>query len=241
VNHDIQKFSNNDAVASAFAKEFVSRLQSLTKTNSKVTVALSGGSTPKVLFQILAKDYSTAVDWSKVHFFWGDERCVAPDDEQSNFGEANRLFLAPANIPDANVHRVAGESAPEQACQQYIDEITQTVRVENGIPVFDIVLLGMGADGHTASIFPHEIELLNVEEICAVATHPESGQKRISITGKVINAADKVYFLITGASKAPILAQIFQEKGEFESYPTYFIRPSTPPTFYIDDAAGAEL
>lgn len=204
-------------------------------------MALSGGSTPKLLFSVLAEEYADKTDWSKVHFFWGDERCVAPDDSESNYGAANKLFLSPIGIPESNIHRVLGESEPSDESERYSQEITKHLEDRDGVPVFDILMLGMGSDGHTASIFPHEIELLSSEKICEVATHPESGQKRITLTGKVLNAASNVFLLITGKGKASVLAEIINRKGAFETYPTSFINPPNGCNFFIDDSAGSML
>ncbi len=242
VNPIVKTFADNPAVANAFANDFVGLLQSLTKSNSKVTVALSGGSTPKLLFAVLAEQFADSVDWNKVHFFWGDERCVSPDDSQSNYGEARKLFLSKIEIPDENIHRVHGESQPATERVRYEQEVLQHVSANSdSVPSFDVMLLGMGGDGHTASIFPHEIEFLKSDNICEIATHPESGQKRITLTGKVINASSQVFFLVTGSGKANVLAEIFGRTGEYETYPTTHISAKCEPTFYIDEAAGANL
>ncbi len=242
MNPTIKTYSDNPAVANAFAEDFVGLLNSLTESKSKVTVALSGGSTPKLLFSVLAQQFATAVDWSKVHFFWGDERCVPPTDAESNFGEAEKLFLSKINIPESNVHRVLGESDPAVERVRYGKEVADHVAANSlSIPSFDIMLLGMGGDGHTASIFPHEIELLKSDNICEVATHPQSGQKRITLTGKVLNASNQVFFLVTGAGKASVLAEIFTQTGQCETYPTTHVALATNPAFYIDEAAGAKL
>ena len=241
LNSTIKKFASNPEVASAFASEFVALVNDLAAEQSKITVALSGGSTPKLLFSILAEQYADQAPWSKVHFFWGDERCVAPSNAESNYGEANKLFLSPIGIPAANVHRVLGESDPSEEAVRYGQEIADHVVGESGVPAFDILMLGMGSDGHTASIFPHEIELLKSTKICEVATHPESGQKRITVTGKVLNAATNVFFLITGEAKANVLAEIINRQGAFETYPTSFVNPAGGCNFFIDESAGSLL
>ena len=238
----IKEFKDNPAVADQFAADLVEMIAELAKTQSTVTVSLSGGSTPKLLFNVLAENYADKVQWDKVHFFWGDERMVAPDDAESNYGEANTLLLSKVDIPDANIHRVLGEAEPVAECARYETEIEKHVQAnDQGIPSFDILMLGMGSDGHTASIFPHEMEFLTSERICELATHPESGQKRVSVTGKVLNAAQRVFFLVTGAGKADVLEEIINQTGAFETYPTTFVKPTSGPTFYIDQAAGAKL
>jgi len=242
VNRNIKTFSDNPAVANAFAKDFVQLMQSLTTSQSKVTVSLSGGSTPKLLFNVLATEFASAVDWQKIHFFWGDERCVPPTDAESNFGAAESLLLSKIDIATGNIHRVIGESAPEDARDDYSQQITDHVAPDqNGVPSFDVMILGMGSDGHTASIFPHEIELLNSDRVCEVATHPQSGQKRITVTGPVLNASKHVFVFITGKSKAEVLAEIVNQTGNFQSYPTSHIAMPPGSAIYIDELAGAKL
>ena len=238
----IKEFKDNPEVAEQFAADLVEMIAEIGKTQSTVTISLSGGSTPKLLFSVLAENYADQVQWSKVHFFWGDERMVAPDDAQSNYGEANALLLSKIDIPDSNVHRVLGEAEPVAECARYETEIEKYVSAnQQEVPSFDILMLGMGSDGHTASIFPHQMEFLTSERVCELATHPDSGQKRVSVTGKVLNAAKRVFFLVTGASKADVLEEIINQTGKFETYPTSFVKPANPATFYIDQAAGAKL
>ncbi len=242
MNPVIKKYTDNPEVARSFASEFVAKIHTLAANQDLITVSLSGGSTPKLLFQILAVEHADAVDWTKVHFFWGDERCVAPDADESNYGEAHRLLLSKIKIPSANVHRVLGENEPNIEATRYETEISNVLRHNrDNIPTFDIMILGMGADGHTASIFPHEIRFLNSGRICEVATHPDSGQKRITITGKIINASYCIYFLITGESKAPILAEILQKSGSYRDYPTAHIAPNGELFFFVDQSAAALL
>ena len=238
----IKEFSDNPAVAQAFSQDLVDLLKELTQTQSKVTVSLSGGSTPKLLFEVLAREHVDAIDWCRVHFFWGDERCVEPSDPESNFGEASKLFLSRIEIPSENVRRIHGELDPKDACSHYEQVIRKCVeKNEAGDPVFDIMILGMGSDGHTASIFPHQIELLESKQVCEIAEHPESGQKRITLTGKVLNASERVFYLITGAAKAPVLAEILSGSEEAFKYPVAHVMPEGRTTFYLDAAAAADL
>lgn len=239
-NTTVKTFADNPAVATAFAEDFVAWVAQ--QDSPKLTVSLSGGSTPKLLFQILARDFSDKVAWSKVHLFWGDERCVAPDDPESNYGECKALLLDQVSIPAENVHRVRGENDPRAEAVRYAAEMKEHCLLnDDGLPQLDLLILGMGGDGHTASIFPHQIELLNSSNICEVATHPDSGQQRVTMTGPVLNAAQKVDFLITGSGKASVLGEIFDRTGDWESYPTSHIAPVGPVTFYLDEAAASKL
>lgn len=235
---EVHIYSDNEAVAAGFAEWLVDWLNS----KGKVSIALSGGSTPKVLFRLLAEEYADAVNWSKVQLFWGDERCVPPNHEDSNYGMTQELLLKHIDIPLANIHRVRGEDDPVQEAARYGEVIKEELSQEEDYPVFDLIILGMGADGHTASIFPHEKELLMADRVCAVATHPESGQKRITLTGPVLNRAKRVAFLVTGASKTEKIKQIIREEGDWASYPAAHIRPlSGKLDWFLDESAAVEL
>jgi len=236
---ETKKFADPAAVAAAFAADFATWVAS--QTQDKITVALSGGSTPKALFELWASDYADKIDWSRVHFFWGDERCVPPDDSDSNYGVAKSLFFDKVGIADDNVHRVFGEADPDQERSRYENEIYGHVEIDdNAIPQFDMVILGLGDDGHTASIFPHQMKFLKSDQVCEVAIHPLTAQKRITLTGPVLNRAKKVAFLITGENKADILAQVINKTGEFESFPAAHIEPDDL-SFYVDQAAAKKL
>jgi 6-phosphogluconolactonase len=218
--------------------EIINKAAFLKKT---LTIALSGGSTPRLLFSVLAEQYSKKTDWSFVHFFWGDERCVPADDPDSNFGMTRSVLLDRINIPETNIHRIRGESLPEKEAVRYSAEIKKTARSGDDLPVFDLVILGLGDDGHTASIFPRNRELLFSEKICAVATHPVTGQKRVTITGPVINNADNIIFLVTGSAKATVVADIIENPGEV-SYPAASIEPSHGTLkWYLDNEAASLL
>ena len=229
-------FASNEAVAIAFADYLVHLL----KKQDEVHIALSGGSTPKALFRILAEDYLEAIRWRKVHFWWGDERCVPPDDDDSNYKMTHETLLRFTQIPDGNVHRIMGENQPGLEITRFAAEMRSSLPYYQGRPRFDLIMLGMGADGHTASIFPHQMELLESDELCAIAEHPESGQKRISLTGKVINNARHIAFLVTGSSKAQKVREIFHQEGDWKSYPAAHIQPTEGELeWWIDDAAAS--
>lgn len=235
---EVHIFPDNDSVAAAFAEWLVDWL----KKQGKVAIALSGGSTPKVLFKVLAEEYAEAVDWSKVHLYWGDERCVPAGHEESNYGMTQELLLKHIDIPLANIHRVRGENDPAEEAKRYGAVIEEELPEEGGYPIFDLIILGMGSDGHTASIFPHEKELLMAKSTCAVATHPETGQNRITLTGPVINRAKQVVFLVTGASKRDKIREIIREEGAWSGYPAAHIRPlSGKLDWFLDETAAVDL
>ncbi|MEQ9424691.1 MAG: 6-phosphogluconolactonase [Cyclobacteriaceae bacterium] len=229
-------FKNPDETALNFAK-FLAR-ETANKPN--FSIALSGGSTPKLLFDILAADFKETINWPNIRFFWGDERCVPPDHSESNYGVANeRLFKQIAW--KLAVHRIEGENDPEVEARNYSKLIISKLNLVNDLPEFDLVILGLGEDGHTASIFPNQMSLLESDKICEVATHPQSGQKRITLTGKVINNAETVAFLVTGKSKAERVHEITKQTERAQSYPAAHIRPKGDLLWYMDEAAAANL
>ncbi len=225
-----------EQVAEDFARYFAQWAEG----KPAITLALSGGSTPRMLFRLWATQYRDSIDWKKIHFFWGDERCVPPDDEESNFKMANGLFLSQIDIPAENIHRIRGEAAPEAEARRYAEDILRNVFSRNGLPSFDMILLGMGDDGHTASIFPQQMELLYSEAICGLATHPQSGQQRVTLTGKVINNASEVAFLVSGQEKAGKLEEIIKGKPGSEKYPAAHIEPTEGELHWFVDEAAAE-
>lgn len=224
-------------VARDFAEFFENWLAKQDKT---VSIALSGGSTPAVLFRLWAEEYRGRIDWERVHFFWGDERCVPPDDEESNFKMADDLFLSPVGVPSCNIHRLRGELPAEAEAGRYGEETEEFLPIAHGSPVFDLIMLGMGGDGHTASIFPHQIELMQADSIYAVAQHPVSGQERVTLTGKVLNNARHVAFLVTGKSKADKVEAILNQEEEAKAYPAAHIRPAHGELYWFMDRKAAQ-
>lgn len=205
-------------------------------------VAVSGGNTPKLLFETLLRKYGDTFDWTKAHFFWVDERCVPTENPESNYGAAADILFGKIAIPTGNLHRISGEADPETGAALYTEELLGFFNPGSQIPVFDLVLLGMGDDGHTASIFPGNMELLSSDRICDSSSHPVTGQKRITLTGTVINNASQVWFLVTGRGKAPVIKEIFNRSGNWMNYPASFIVPVNGNLFWILDAeASGEL
>ncbi len=219
------------------AKEFSEFLAERIASNKNYSVALSGGSTPKIVFDYLAEHYKN-IEWSDVHFYWGDERCVPPTDDDSNYKMTVEHLLSKISIPAQNIHRVLGENDPKKEAKRYDDLLVNTLPEANGIPQFDLVILGMGSDGHTASIFPHEIALWDSPANCEVAVHPDSGQKRISLTGRVINNAKEVTFLVTGADKKENVTEILAKSELSKAYPASLVAPTSGKLFwFLDEAA----
>jgi len=235
---DLKIYKDKQEVAKQFSGYFVDQL----KDKDTFHVALSGGSTPKIVFDVLAENFADKVDWSKVHFYWGDERCVAPTDDESNYKMTVEHLFSKIEVPKENINRILGERDPSGEALRYANLLEIDLDRVEDIPQFDLVILGMGDDGHTASIFPHEIELWNSEDHCVVATHPDSGQKRVSINGKVINTAKEVAFLVTGASKAKKVEAVVEKTEGSEVYPASLVNPlSGNLVWFLDEEAATRL
>lgn len=232
----IHIFKTPEDVADAFALKLISCVNET--DGNTFHLVLSGGTTPSLLFSLLATKYADKVPWQKIHFWWGDERMVKPTSPESNFGVVNHLLFSKVPIPASQIHRIKGESEPAQEVQRYRDEIKLNVPAINEVPSFDLIMLGMGDDGHTASIFPNQTELLNASEFIALAKHPVTGQERITFTGKVLNNAKRVTFLCTGASKAKIFSDIIHKTPESKAYPAAQIHPVGTLMWFVDEACG---
>lgn len=221
------------------AKSFSEYLAKLVTKNNILHVALSGGSTPKEVFKELAEHFKTKIDWSKVQFYWGDERCVPADDAESNYKMANDYLFSKVELPLGNIHRIKGENKPEKEAARYASLLEAKLPGHNMQPQFDLVILGIGDDGHTASIFPNQISLWNSQSYCEVAEHPETGQKRVSLTGNIINNAKEVAFLVTGENKAQKVLEIIEKKGNYTLYPAALVAPKTGKlNWFLDSEAG---
>jgi 6-phosphogluconolactonase len=235
---ELKIFKDKQEVAQNFT-EFLTGL--IASTEEDIHIALSGGSTPKIVFKELAGN-TMGIDWSQVHFYWGYERCVPPTDAESNYGMTAELLLSKIEIPGENIHRIQGENDPEQEARRYGELLVKELQTYNGVPQFDLVILGMGDDGHTASIFPYQMHLWESAKNCEVAKHPGSGQKRITITGSVINTASVVAFLVTGAGKAPKVREIIQKEGDYKAYPASLVEPESGELYwFLDKDAAKEL
>lgn len=222
------------------AHYFAKHLQTICNEKDQVYLAISGGTTPQYIFDVMSSEYQTSIDWQKIHLFWVDERCVAPTDADSNYGMTVRHLLSKVAIPESQIYRIKGELPNEEALSQYIAGIENIVPQIDGSPKFDLVVLGMGDDGHTASVFPHQINLWHSPRICELANHPTSGQVRVTLTGGVINDAHEIIFLVTGAGKAPKVNEIFTRQPSAQSYPASLV-DETRCTWLLDKEAAQLL
>lgn len=229
-------FDTKEQVAKAFSEYF----RDLAEGDQTLHVALSGGSTPKIVFDYLAANFGKEINWEKINFYWGDERCVPPTDPESNYKMTVDHLLSKIEMPSFNIFRVLGENGSEGEAVRYSQVLDTELPKANGIPQFDLVMLGMGDDGHTVSIFPDSISLWDASENCVVATHPDSGQKRVTITGKLVNNAKAVAFLVTGAGKAEKVQEIIKQEKDFASYPASLVQPTQGELVWFMDQDAAK-
>jgi 6-phosphogluconolactonase len=231
-------YESSEELAEAAAQEFAARAGEAIDQRGRFAVVLAGGSTPKATYEILASDYADRIDWSKVHFFFGDERSVPPDHEDSNYRMAREALLD--HVPAGSVHRMQGELPPDEAAEAYEQELRDFFGSEE-LPRFDLILLGTGGDGHTASLFP-ETAALEVHDRWVVANPVlKLETTRITLTVPVINAARAVYFLVAGEGKAGPVAEILEGTPDPRQYPATLIQPQGGPKWMLDRPAVSEL
>ena len=227
-------------VTRAAAELFVQSAAEAVRLRGVARIAVSGGSTPKATFELLAAEYADKVPWDKLQLFWVDERCVPPDDPESNYGMTRAALLSKVSLPAANVHRMEGELDPEEAASRYESEIRNTFKLEGAqTPTFDLILLGLGPDGHTASLFPHTEGLNEMARICIANHVPQKDTWRMTLTWPVITQGRAVAFLIEGAEKAEIVRTVFADAYDPETYPAQLIRPASGKLLLLLDAAAA--
>lgn len=241
---EIRIFKNLEELSQAAATLFVEQAGESIAERERFLAALNGGTTPTRLFQLLATDFRDNVDWRKVHIFWGDERCVPPDDAGSSYGQARDALLSHIPIPDANVHRVKGERGPVEASKDYSLVLKEFASPPLEWPRFDLVYLGMGEDGHTASLFPGSP--LNVFEptLPVTAHYQDRPANRVTLTPMVFNSARTVAFMVNGEKKAATLAEVLSvtHTRNPELYPAQRINPADGKLIWlVDEAAARQL
>ena len=205
------------------------------------SIAISGGSSPKLLFNTLSEKLNKNIKL-KTKFYWVDERCVPPESEESNYKMSKESLFKNNNFDNKNIHRIKGEIEPEKELINYNNKLRQNLNLKNNIPEFDLIILGLGEDGHTASLFPHEFKIFKDEIGCVVASHPITGQKRISLSEKIINNAKEVIFYVPGSNKKHVVNEIINKKGNFKLYPASYINPTFGKlSWYLDFDASEKL
>lgn len=238
---EIRVYRDGDQLAAAAAELFAELASESVAVGGRFRVALSGGSTPRRTFEVLASpELSSHVDWSKVDIFWGDERCVPADDPESNYGMTRKALLRRVPIPEPNIHRVRTEMcSPQAAAFEYEGEIRSSFVDQIAIPRFDLIYLGLGTNGHTASLFPHSPVLQEKVRLVAAVFVPEVNSWRISMTAGLLNHGRTVAFLVSGPEKAQVLRDVVLGPRDPERLPAQLIIPDGRLIWIADEAAAA--
>jgi 6-phosphogluconolactonase len=225
----------------AAAAELVAELATeAVAKRGRFTIALSGGSTPKSLYTLLATNARTSLPWDRMFFFWGDERHVPPTNNDSNYRMACEALLTKIPVPKENIFRVPAEKSDAAlAAQEYEQTLRQFFHVAEGVPRFDLILLGMGPDGHTASLFPGTAGLQEKSRLVIANWVEKLKTNRLSLTYPVLNAAACVVFLVSGTDKAAVLKMVLEEDVPGEQYPAKLVRPSNGKLIWMLDRAAA--
>jgi 6-phosphogluconolactonase len=237
----VRRFDDLDALSHAAADELATLVRAAVVDRGTCSVALSGGSTPQRLFRLLAAAGNDALPWEHVDLWWGDERTVPPDHADSNYRMARESLIEPLGLAASHVHRIAGELADHDACARTYSR--ELVTALGSPPTFDVVLLGMGPDGHTASLFPGSPALDETSRwvVANLVTSPlvHGTATRITLTAPALNAARHIRFLVAGADKAASLAQVLEGEHDPKRYPSQLIAPDSGDLVWLVDAAAA--
>ncbi|MEE9426045.1 MAG: 6-phosphogluconolactonase [Methylococcales bacterium] len=243
INQGNLKISKDvDALCENVAKRIIECAKTAIDENGVFHFALAGGSTPQGVFERLATaKFSSQIDWQKTHIWFGDERCVPADHSDSNYRMANLALLSLVSISENNIHRIQGELEPAQVAKLYENEISQHLpRPDDGFPVFDLMLQGLGPDGHTASLFPGTPSLKVYDHAVTTVYVEKLDSWRVSVTFPVLNAAHNLLFLVAGAGKAEVIRDIFQQNSSTRQlYPVEMLKSTGSIEWFLDDAAAS--
>ena len=245
-NQKIQIVADAEAMSKAAAETLVRQLEETLQTRDVFSISLSGGSTPRRLYALLADDPAlrAQIPWERIHFFWGDERHVSPDHPDSNYRMADTALLSKVPIPATNIHRMRAENPDAaKAAADYEQEIRRFFKIESGqLPRFNCVLLGMGADGHTASLFPGTAALAETWRLVVSNWVKKFQSYRMTLSLPVINNADYILFLVAGREKAETLKAVLEDDSKTIRFPAQYIQPTHGQlTWLLDQPAGSRL
>lgn len=236
----IAVYPDTDSLSHAAARYIVQVAQESIVTHGRFTLALSGGNTPKKLYGLLASEpYRSQIDWALVEIFWSDERCVPPDSADSNFHMAQEVLLSKVPIPAQQVHRVPADAPDRDAASLAYTQEMQRVFGTNAVPSFDLIQLGMGPEGHTASLFPHQSSLHEQTRLIMPVTVPKPPPPRLTFTPPLLNAAVHVLFLVTGADKAEAVQAVLEGDYQPDEYPAQIVKPTKGEVTWMFDTAAA--
>jgi 6-phosphogluconolactonase len=238
----IKVFNDIRELSHYAANSFVENAnQSIAKRGHFLT-AISGGNTPMQLYKLLGDSFHDKVDWTRIHFFWGDERCVPVDDSGNSYGQTKKVLFDKINIPDENIHRILSELEPVSAAREYANTLSGFAEPPNAFPRFDLTLLGMGDDGHTASLFPNSPTDVASPTLAVTANYQGRPANRVTLTQKVLNSSRNIIFLVTGKSKAETLNKVINGAYQPEELPAQRIAPTDGNLFWlVDEEAGSLL
>src|SRR4051812_36860761 len=237
IQPEIKVFPDAQAIAEDAARRIAEAAEASIKLRDRFSLALSGGSTPKLLHQVLAAKYRDAIDWLKVEIFFGDERCVPPDHPESNYRMVAETLLSKVPIPGANVYRMRGEADPNEAAKEY----GLMLKEKFGDGGLDLIYLGMGGDGHTASLFPNTAALHETKHRCVANHVPQLNTWRITLTAPFINRAQQVIVMVTGADKAKRLSEVLEGPRDPERLPIQLIQPASEKISWLIDVGAAAM
>jgi 6-phosphogluconolactonase len=240
-HQQVSVFPDIDSLSHAAAELFASLSRAAIRSHGRFAAALSGGSTPRRFYSLLGSlPYRANIDWKRVHIFWADERCVAPSHEESNYKLAADTFLLKAAVPVENIHRIRGEEGPEVAAAGYQEEL-HGFFIGSQKPVFDLVILGAGVDGHTASLFPGSALLQERTRDVVPVYRKRPAVDRVSLTLPVLNRAANVLFLAAGRDKADIVYEVLKSDNQWQ-YPAGLARPFNGVlSWFLDEAAASRI
>lgn len=239
---EIRIFKNIEQLSHYAAEIFVERALRSIHERGRFLVALNGGSTPSHLFQLLGTHFRDQIDWSKTHIFWGDERLVPAEDPESSYGQARDLFLSHVDIPEENIHPINGDLEPASAAAEYANTLNQFAEAPLEFPRFDLVYLGMGDDGHTASLFPGSTLDVKDAVMPVIAQYQDRPAQRVTLTPLVFNHAHMIAFMATGEKKAHTLAEVLSDHYNPELYPVQRVEPKDGRIIWlVDEDAASKL
>jgi 6-phosphogluconolactonase len=237
---EIRILTTPQELFAAAAEEVVRVATQSVGERGRFTIALSGGSTPRSLFNLLASNAKASLPWDRTFFFWSDERHVGPDDPDSNYHMANQAMLSKVPVPAGNVFRIPAENPDAAAAAQaYEQTLRKFFQMESGVPMFDLILLGMGPDGHTASLFPGTAALQEKSKLVVANWVEKLKTHRLSFTLPLINTAREVAFLVGGMDKASVLKTVLEENAPGEQYPSKLVNPTQGKLIWFIDRAAA--
>ncbi|MBV9021708.1 MAG: 6-phosphogluconolactonase [Ktedonobacteraceae bacterium] len=239
----IAVYPDTDILSCEAAQYIIRIAQESISTHGNFMIALSGGSTPKKLYSLLGDEpYRSQMNWSLVDIFWSDERCVPADNEESNYHMAQQVLLSKIPVTAEQIHRMPADQADGDAASLAYTLDMQRAFATDGIPSFDLIQLGMGPEGHTASLFPHQSALHEQQRLVMPVTVPKPPPARLTFTPRILNAARHVLFLVTGTEKAEALQAVLEGSYQPDEYPAQLLQSARGEvTWMLDEAAASKL